>query len=143
MSKEEGKKIRQSKWSIRIATRYILLQLPGIIILLCILMILQQWLSLSTFLIVIVLALWVVKDVLLFPFLWKAYDGDSTKHTPPMVGARGIAAQSLSPDGYIRVHGELWRARTQDTNQPVARGAPVKVCGIQGLTLLVIPDKGE
>ena len=45
-----------------------------------------------------------------------------------LVGQEGVVRQSLDPDGYVLVHGELWRARTDDP--PVAAGEPVRVAAI-------------
>jgi membrane-bound ClpP family serine protease len=38
--------------------------------------------------------------------------------------------------GQVGVHGEIWRATS---GRPIARGAPVRVVGIEGLTLGVEP----
>jgi len=42
-----------------------------------------------------------------------------------MLGAVGIVRHALDPDGYVFVHGELWRARVD--NGPVEPGARVQV----------------
>lgn len=55
-----------------------------------------------------------------------------------LVGATGIAQQTLAPQGQILVHGELWLA---EAPMPVAAGDPVRVRAVQGLTLLVDPVK--
>jgi membrane-bound serine protease (ClpP class) len=51
-----------------------------------------------------------------------------------LLGATGIAQQSLSPRGQILIHGELWQA---ESNTPVASGDEVRVRAVNGLTLLV------
>ena len=55
-------------WSARTLLRYILLQLPGWILMLLLLMLLDRWVGLSNWLIAIVFACWVGKDVIMFPF---------------------------------------------------------------------------
>ena len=53
-----------------------------------------------------------------------------------LVGQAGIVRRPLDPEGYVRVHGELWRARAE--NGPIAAGEPVEVAGIDdGLVLEV------
>lgn len=51
-----------------------------------------------------------------------------------LVGATGIAQQPIAPHGQILVHGELWQAESKGQIEP---GDPVRVCAVNGLTLLV------
>ncbi|MGH9448139.1 MAG: NfeD family protein, partial [Terriglobia bacterium] len=50
----------------------------------------------------------------------------------------GVVRTELAPLGKIVVHGEIWEARAKDKNQ-VAAGKQVRVCGMEGLTLVVEP----
>ena len=55
-----------------------------------------------------------------------------------LVGQVGVVRHALDPEGYVFVHGELWRART--TGDAVAPGESVRVEGLDdGLTLRVVP----
>jgi len=55
-----------------------------------------------------------------------------------MVGARGVAAVDFeSGSGRVRVHSELWRARSA---QPISQGETVRVTAMDGLRLTVIPE---
>jgi membrane-bound serine protease (ClpP class) len=67
---------------------------------------------------------------------WKQVTGREE-----MLGAEGIVIEPVgngpdSPEGLIRIHGELWRATSA---QPVAEGKPVRVLRIDGLKLYVEP----
>ncbi len=53
-----------------------------------------------------------------------------------MIGSLGEAVAAFDDVGHIRVHGEIWEARTSGPVQP---GQRVKVKDMQGLTLLVEP----
>ncbi len=53
-----------------------------------------------------------------------------------LIGARGLAIGGFARDGSVRVHGEVWRARTDRSLQ---EGQSVRVTGREGLTLLVTP----
>lgn len=55
-----------------------------------------------------------------------------------MIGAQGTVVTELpvGAEGMIRVHGELWRAIS---NQPVPEGKPVRVVKMDGLKLYVEP----
>lgn len=53
-----------------------------------------------------------------------------------LVGAVGKAVEPLEPEGHVRVHGELWEARS---STPIDRGARVEVVAVENLTLEVRP----
>jgi membrane-bound serine protease (ClpP class) len=65
---------------------------------------------------------------------WKQATGPEE-----MIGEEGIVIEPLgaSSDGMIRIHGELWRARS---TQPVSEGKSVRVLRIDGLKLFVEPS---
>jgi len=52
------------------------------------------------------------------------------------VGAAAEVVEPCHPDGWVRVRGELWRARC-DAGADV--GAPVRVRAVEGLILVVSP----
>ena len=52
----------------------------------------------------------------------------------------GVARTDLAPLGKILVHGELWDARATES---VSAGAQVRICAVEGLTLLVKPWRGS
>jgi membrane-bound serine protease (ClpP class) len=64
---------------------------------------------------------------------WKNQTGPEE-----MIGAQGTVVTPLpgGAEGMIRVHGELWRAIS---NQPVPEGKPVRVVKMDGLKLYVEP----
>jgi membrane-bound serine protease (ClpP class) len=51
-----------------------------------------------------------------------------------IVGLAGTADTELSPEGWVRVQGEIWRAVSEET---VSKGDRVRVTAIEGLTLRV------
>ncbi|MBU4274140.1 MAG: NfeD family protein [Planctomycetes bacterium] len=100
----------------------------------------RRWVDIPAWFVWGLVGLWVVKDLILFPFVWRAYDTDRAGAANCMVGARGIAKDRLAPSGYIRVRGELWRAEVMGDGPPIDRGQRVQVRGVCGLKLLVQPD---
>ncbi len=59
-----------------------------------------------------------------------------------LIGEAGVARGALAPEGQVAVHGELWRAVA--TGAPIDDGAPVRVVGVNGLTLTVVRrDAGD
>jgi membrane-bound serine protease (ClpP class) len=51
-----------------------------------------------------------------------------------MVGLTGVVEATLAPEGWVRVQGERWRARS---SSPLAAGASVTVEAVEGLSLRV------
>jgi membrane-bound serine protease (ClpP class) len=52
-----------------------------------------------------------------------------------LVGERGVSRTPLDPGGQILVHGELWKARSEDA--PLAAGEEVQVTAVEGMVLKV------
>jgi membrane protein implicated in regulation of membrane protease activity len=123
--------------------RYALFQLPAIFSLALILILVRWLVNPPTWFAWGLIGFWVAKDVILFPFVWRAYDRDHQEDTNSIIGTRGIAEERLAPVGYVRVHGELWQAEVMGGGYAVDRGKGVRVQAIRGLTLLVEPDNKE
>lgn len=132
--------MKNPEWTLRIVARYALLQLPGVAFVILLLILVRRWVALPAWLIGCLVGAWVLKDVVLFPFLWRAYDRKKGTAADLMIGARGVAQEPLAPAGYVRVRGELWHAELDRGEQPVLKGGSVRVRGIRGLTLLVECD---
>ena len=79
---------------------------------------------------------WIVKDMALYPLLRSAYEVNEAPPVERLIGRRGVAVEPLAPDGYVRIGGELWRARSDDAT-PIARHLTVEVVGAEGLVLSV------
>ncbi len=117
--------------------RYILLNIPGLAAVILILIIIQNWVVLPVWLFWSIIGFWIVKDVVLFPFVWRAYDWERSGQSRSMIGERGIAKERLAPKGYVQVRGELWRAEIIDGASAIEMGQFVKIVKIDGLTLFV------
>ncbi len=127
----------------RILLKYTLLQLPGIAILVLFLMLVRQWVEIPSWLMWGLVGLWVAKDVLLYPFVWRSYDWGYREEDNPMIGLRGIAKDRLDPSGYVLVRGELWKARVNKDGLTIEKGENVLVRGVRRLSLLVEPEDKE
>jgi len=123
----------------RTALRYLLYQMPSWGLLILILIGVSRWIDLPSWMFWTILALWLAKDAVLFPFVWRAYDRDRSESLHSLVGSEGRVEESLAPKGYIRVHGELWLAEIVGNGSPIEKGEIVRIEGIRGLTLLVVP----
>jgi membrane protein implicated in regulation of membrane protease activity len=127
----------------RIVLRYALFQIPDIAILALILFVLHQWVDLSLWLFPAIISLWIMKYILVFSFVWRAYDKPRPGDVKSLIGTEGIAEERLDPSGYIRVHGELWRAEVIGKTVPVEKGETVRIERASGLTLLVKPVQNK
>ena len=130
--------LRLRKIPRSVYVRYILLNIPEFAAVLLILVVIQYWVVIPGWLLWSIIGFWIVKDVVLFPFIWRAYDWDRAGRSRSMIGERGIAKEKLAPAGYIQIHGELWRAERLGEGPPIEAGQPVRVTKMEGLTLFVV-----
>jgi len=59
----------------------------------------------------------------------------------PDIGSKGKAATALIPNGYIRINNELWKASS--TGSVVDANEEVIIVGVDGMTLLITPEKDQ
>jgi len=125
---------------MKTAARYALFQIPDILVLVLILIFGRHWLNLPGWSVWVLIGVWVGKDIITFYFVWRLYEPTSSKGTDWLIGADGIAEERLAPAGYIRVHGELWRAEVIGSGT-IQKGERVHIQRTRGLTLLVVPEE--
>jgi membrane protein implicated in regulation of membrane protease activity len=126
MLSKEGKR--------RIVLRYALYQIPDLAILALALFALRHWIDLSLGWYIGLVSLWIVKYVLVFSFVWRAYDKPRPGDITSLIGTEGIAEERLDPSGSIRVHGELWRAEAEEDTKAIEKGQPVLIENVSGPT---------
>jgi membrane-bound ClpP family serine protease len=134
---------RDERWSAAIMLRYAMFQLPGVAVVVVLLLVLQRWADLKPWQIGSLVALWVAKDAVFYPFVWKAYQWKPAGDENPMIGARAVARERLDPSGHVDVRGEIWRAEVTGGSRPVEKGEAVRIRGMHGLVLFVRPEQGE
>jgi len=117
--------------------KYILLQIPGLIVFIIVLALISRFTNVPAWLLIIILVIWIGKDAALFPKVWKAYVSNNPSPMEQLIGMTGIVVDSLNPDGYIKVKGELWKAEIRDIEFPVKEGDEIKVSGVEGMMLIV------
>ena len=123
--------------------RYVLLNIPELAAVVLILIIIEHWAVLPFWLFWGIIGFWIVKDALLFPFVWRAYDWNRSEQTGSMTGEHGVVRERLAPSGYVRIRGELWRAERLGEGPTIEAGQPVRVEKMKGLTLFVIPANAQ
>jgi membrane protein implicated in regulation of membrane protease activity len=130
--------VGKTPWKSRIFPRYLLYQVPGWSLGLLVLIFLRKWLASPWWLVSALTFILVLKDLILFPYVWMAY-GAGFPGKSPLPGSRGVVVKPLAPAGYIRIGGELWRALNLEGERPIPVGESVTVEEILGLTLFVKP----
>lgn len=58
-----------------------------------------------------------------------------------LVGTFGVARTDIAPEGQIQARGAIWRART--AGMAIGEGAPVKILGVSGLSVMVEEARPE
>ena len=127
----------QSKLTGGIVAKYVLLQIPTTVLLILIVVIIDQKIGIPSWLFWSVIIGSALKDIILFPFVWRSYD---SRTTHPMIGEQGVAVEQLSPEGYVRIHGVLWQARLTEGYSSVEGGQTVHVKEAEGIKLIVKPE---
>jgi membrane protein implicated in regulation of membrane protease activity len=134
-------KPRATKIAPSVYLRYILLNLPGLAGFILVLILIRHWLGYSEWLFWVFIAGWILKDAVLFPAVWRAYDRRRPGDIDSLVGMCGITKKRLDPSGYIQVRGELWKAERAGAGPPIEAGLQVRICKMKGLTVYVLPDE--
>jgi membrane-bound ClpP family serine protease len=123
--------------------RFFLLESIELGVLILALLVVQQWWAVPNWLFWSIVVGWIIKDVVLFPFVWRAYDQDTSNAAGSMIGEVGFAKSMLDPSGYIQVRGELWKAVRAGDGPPIEEGSRVRIHHRKGLTLYVRSDNRE
>lgn len=118
--------------------RYTLLQVPGWLFLGTLLYVLwsRQWLGAEAA--GWVMALWVLKDAVLYPLYRPALTGSTrTGGIRDLVGASGRARTPIDARGLVVVGGEFWRARVAPGQSAIAAGTAIRVTAVDRRVLVV------
>ena len=114
--------------------RYILFQIPELIVTFLVLILIRNLFEFSFWVILAVVIGAVVKDVVMFHFTWTAYIVHKPEDYANLKGKRCIALDDFEKKGMVRINGELWKART---DKPLKKGDELIVQKIDGLELSV------
>jgi membrane-bound serine protease (ClpP class) len=88
-----------------------------------------------------VMVVWGVIAVFIYRMGSRALKRKPVVGMPTMVGGRGKVVSPLTPEGLIRVKGELWEAKS--AGDKIDNGEEVTVVGQDGLKLIVRKGRVE
>jgi membrane protein implicated in regulation of membrane protease activity len=112
-------------------------QIPGWLVLSVILWLLVDWAAVPLWASIAFFAVYVLKDLAVYPWLRPAYERDARTGAERLIGAKAIAQERLDPEGYVKLNGELWKARVDPHHQSIPPQALVRVQAARGMTLIV------
>jgi len=127
----------------RVYIKYGLLIIPGTVVLILVLIVVGNWVPIPFWLRVTLIFLWIAKEIILFPFIWRAYDHNRSEVSSPMIGKRGRTREQLAPAGYIQVQSELWKAEIMPGEPSIEKDKWVRIKKMEGLKLFVVPEENE
>lgn len=125
-------------WSAQVLAKYWMLQLPATVLVAAALLFVEDDLTWPSWLVWTIVAAWVAKDAVLYPFVWRSYAGGSASLPYPVAG---VALERIDPRGLIRSSGELWRAELAPGARPIEEGESVRIAARRRFTLLVEPER--
>jgi len=123
--------------------RYLIFQIPGWAVGAVVAVGLVHWNVIPTWLAVLGFFGLVLKDLAFYPLLRSSYETKVKSGSEALVGKKGIAQGDLSPEGYIRINLELWRAVADSAGQKIASGTEVEVVRAEGMKLIVRAAPGR
>jgi membrane-bound serine protease (ClpP class) len=123
--------------------RYLIFQIPGWAVGAVVGVGLVHWNVIPNWLAVLGFFGLVLKDLAFYPLLRSAYETKVKSGSEALVGKKGIAQGNLSPEGYIRINLELWRAVADSGGPEIASGTEVEVVRAEGMKLIVRAAPGR
>jgi membrane protein implicated in regulation of membrane protease activity len=129
-------------WSGVVLAKYWALQLPATALVIVVLFGVVDHLAWPRWVVWTTVVLWVAKDAILYPFVWRSYNPSDPAALPyPVKNAKGVAIVRIDPSGLVRIWGEIWRAELSRGARRIEKGETVRVNARDGLTLLVEPEE--
>ena len=122
---------------LTLGLRYFLFQIPGLLACSVAAYALYHWQIVGWLAATAMVVVWALKDVALYPATRAAYLGTGTAPADALLGTEARVVRRLDPLGYVRVNGELWRARSEQEQGPVEENRRVVVTGCRALELSV------
>ena len=89
---------------------------------------------------ILIVVVFLIYEIVTFRLGRRALERKPAIWSGAIVGHCGKATTPLTPDGYVKIEGELWRALSSDTN--INKGDDIVVVEMNRLTLRVAPLSG-
>ena len=132
-----------TRWNRRTLYKYSLFQIPGVILIIIGLALFDYWIDLPGWIWALTLGVWVAKDALMFPFLWRSFDDRYQAHTYLPLNQTATVVERIDPVGRVRFRNELWGAELAEGVEPIELDITVRVVEAKGLLLVVAPEPDD
>ena len=126
-----------NKYDHRNILRYSLFQIPALLIVIMVVLLIDKFYIVDNVIIIGIILLWMLKDIMLFPFVWKSYSLKDSDKLNLLIKEHGTAISSLRPKGFIKINGEIWQAELLDESVGINEGDTVEIVEVNGLVLKV------
>lgn len=121
----------------KVVLKYLAVHVTELVVIVAALIVVRNLVGIPTWLVVTIPVLWILKDIVLYPKVWRSYAFADNRPVRRLIGLEATVMYSLDPVGYVKVNGELWKAQNRDPRRPAGRGDRARVVDIQGTTLMV------
>ena len=112
--------------------RYILFQIPELALTIVILYIIKYFYEYPYWILWLIVAFSILKDVILFNYTWKSYIVHPKEDYARVKGKLCTARGNFNKCGQVVLNGEIWKVRV-DT--PVKKGDTLRISDVKGLVL--------
>lgn len=128
-------------WTRHAVGKYTALQVPAAVLAGLVLWLLWRYQIMPAWLAWCLLVLWILKDVVLFFYVWPAYEPSGEEGPLSPVGQVGVVEGEMEKGRMrVRVRGEVWRACPEAGRDSPGSGRSVRVVNRKGLLLVVRPE---
>lgn len=114
---------------------YMALELAELLGIIGIIIVIAQFIPIPLWLAVAIPAGKLLKFLLVYPSVRRSGRQPVATGLESLLRKRGVVVDPLDPEGYVKIQGELWRARS--AGPPIDPGVAVEVCGLERTRLLV------
>jgi membrane protein implicated in regulation of membrane protease activity len=123
--------------TLQIVIKYALFQLPELLLFALALIVAGRWMSIPTSFYWGFMGFLIAKDIIIFLFVWRAYDGRDAKRVHQLIGEKALVIEALNPNGVVRVNGELWKAEVSGDGTMIDKDEYIRVVDVKGFCLIV------
>ena len=104
-----------------------------------VLLVLRHNEMISSYGVAICLVAWMLKDWILYHWLRSAYEVSTRTGSKALIGCIAVVESHLSPEGFVRVRGELWHAIASPADLKISTGIKVEIVDAEGMKVFVRP----
>ena len=124
----QGRKARSTR-------TYVLLELGELLLLTILLVVISRFIHIPLWIAIAIPAGKLLKFIVVYPFVRRSIKQPALSGMESLIGRRGLTVETLDPEGYVNIRGELWRAVSDGNSIPA--GAQVEVCALDRAKLVV------